>query len=63
MSNMPLDYIEKSINCKECNEKMANISIEPDIIEIEMKCSKEHKHKIKINKKNWAIETLIKKEE
>ena len=55
-------YLEKSINCRECNEKMANLIIEPNVIEIELKCSKDHRHRIKIDKRNWEIDILVEKE-
>jgi len=56
-------YIEKSINCRECNEKMANLIIEPEEIILEIKCSKDHRHKIKIDRRSWEIKTLIEKNE
>ena len=56
-------YQEKSINCLKCNVWLCKVVIKPEIIEFGLKCEKEHKHIIEIDRKSGEIKTLIEKNE
>jgi len=56
-------YNEKSINCLKCNVWLCKIIIKPDKIELGLRCEKEHRHIIEIDRKTGEIRVLIEKNE
>jgi len=60
---MSQTYIEKSINCRECNKWLTKIIIKPESFEIGISCEEGHKHLIELNRKTGEIKDLIEKNE